>query len=39
MNYYKKENTNSVMKRILTVFTDEDIIRLADFYYKNEDSE
>ena len=39
MNYYKKENTNSIMKRILTVFTDEDIIKLADFYYKNEDSE
>lgn len=39
MNYYKKENTNSVMKRILTVFTEEDIVKLADFYYKNENNE
>lgn len=37
--YYKKNGSNSVMKRILEVFSHEDIIRLADFYYKDKESE
>ena len=37
--YYKKNDSNSVMKRILEVFLYEDIIRLADFYYKDKENE
>lgn len=37
--YYKKNDGNSVMKRILEVFSYEDIVRLADFYYIKKKSE
>ena len=39
MMYFKKDKNNSVMKRILDVFSENDIINLADFYYKKEISE